>query len=169
MVDIVDPQTRSRMMSSIGRTDTAPELSVRRYLHAAGLRFRVHDRALPGKPDIVLARHRVVVFVNGCFWHRHLDCRFATMPASNTMFWRRKFERNVERDREITTALEASGWTVLVVWECETHDEEKLDHLYWRIRGVTLDNHEAAPPDRQMSESAVARVRPQRIAGTRPE
>lgn len=139
MIDIVDSRTRSRMMSSIGPTDTAPELLVRRYLHAAGLRYRIHDRALQGRPDIVLPRHRVVIFVNGCFWHRHRDCRFATVPKSNTTFWQRKFERNVLRDREITTALEASGWTVLVVWECETQDVEKLDHLYWTIRGATPD------------------------------
>jgi DNA mismatch endonuclease (patch repair protein) len=140
MADIVDRATRSRMMSSIGPTDTAPELAVRRYLHAAGLRFRIHDRALPGRPDIVLPQHRAIVFVHGCFWHRHSDCRFATEPASNAKFWQGKFERNVQRDREITTALTASGWSVFVIWECQTHDVEKLDQLYWCIRGAGQHN-----------------------------
>jgi len=140
MADIVARATRSRMMSAIGPTDTAPELAVRRYLHAAGLRYRIHDRALPGRPDIVLARHRVVIFVHGCYWHRHRDCRFAAVPASNSKFWQQKFERNVQRDRAITAALEASGWRVLVVWECETRDVERLDHLYWSIRGATPAN-----------------------------
>ena len=136
MVDIVDPRTRSRMMSSIRPVDTSPELAVRRYLHAAGLRFRIHDRGLPGRPDIVLARHRVALFVHGCFWHRHPGCRFASIPASNAAFWQQKFERNVRRDREITAALEASGWTVSVVWECEVGDVERLDQLYWCIRAA---------------------------------
>lgn len=140
MTDIVDRATRSRMMSAIRPADTAPELAVRRYLHAAGLRFRVHDRTLPGRPDIVLPRHRAVVFVHGCFWHRHRDCRFANEPASNSEFWQRKFECNVQRDRDSTITLAAFGWSVLVIWECQTGDVEKLDQLYWCIRGAGQDN-----------------------------
>lgn len=137
MVDIVDPSTRSRMMGSIKGADTAPELAVRRYLHAAGLRFRLHDPRLPGRPDIVLPRHRAVVLVHGCFWHRHRDCRFATTPASNCTFWSSKFEANVRRDANKKFALENLGWTVLVIWECEARDTEQLDRLYWSIRATS--------------------------------
>lgn len=137
MVDIVDPRTRSQMMASIKATNTSPELAVRRYLHAAGLRFRLHDRRLPGRPDIVLPRHRTVVFVHGCFWHRHTKCRFATTPASNRTFWSSKFEANVRRDASKKSALEHLGWTVLVIWGCETLDTDKLDRLYWSIRATS--------------------------------
>lgn len=134
MADIVDRMTRSRMMAGIGRADTAPEMSVRRYLHACGLRFRLHDKRLPGRPDIVFASRRVAVFVHGCFWHRHAGCRFATTPGSNEAFWSRKFDANVRRDAAKSAELEAVGWTVLVVWECEAQNLGKLDELYWRVR-----------------------------------
>lgn len=140
MTDTVDAETRSRMMASIRRVNTAPELVVRSYLHAAGLRFRLHDSHLPGRPDIVLARHRVALFVHGCFWHRHQGCRFATVPVSNAGFWSLKFAQNVQRDRESTAALERTGWTVLVIWECEVRDVGKLDALYWRIRAATPED-----------------------------
>lgn len=132
-MDIVDPRTRSRMMSSIRGKDTAPELRVRRYLHGAGLRFRLHDARLPGRPDIVLTSHRVAVFVHGCFWHRHHDCRFATTPATRVEFWNQKFASNVSRDRMNRISLEALGWTVETIWECEVRDELALDRLCWRI------------------------------------
>jgi DNA mismatch endonuclease, patch repair protein len=133
MPDIVDALTRSRMMAAIGPKDTAPEMRVRRYLHALGLRFRIHDRRLPGKPDIVLPSLRAIIFVHGCFWHRHQGCRYATSPSSNIDFWERKFRRNVERDAAKTAALRAEGWRVHVVWECETQDELALENLFWRI------------------------------------
>src|SRR5687768_16771374 len=101
-MDVVDRATRSRMMAAISGRNTVPELSVRRALHAAGLRFRLHRRDLPGSPDLVLARFKAVVFVHGCFWHRHRGCRFATTPRSNASFWSQKFEANVERDRRQT-------------------------------------------------------------------
>ena len=105
-------------MSKIRGRDTSPELALRRALHSLGLRFRVHA-ALPGKPDIVLPRHKAVVFVHGCFWHRHEGCKVASNPKSNTAFWEEKFERNVARDRRVAGQLEAAGWRVLVSWECE--------------------------------------------------
>lgn len=134
MVDVVDQRTRSRMMASIGPTNTAPEVAVRRYLHAAGLRFRLHDRRLPGRPDIVLPGHRIAIFVHGCFWHRHPGCRYTTTPATNAAFWKDKFAGNVRRDKTKTELLEQQGWTVLVVWECETGDVARLDRLYWSVR-----------------------------------
>ncbi len=120
MADIVDVATRSRMMSGIRRKDTKPEIAVRRALFGAGFRFRLHRRDLPGAPDIVMSGRRVAVFVHGCFWHRHKDCRLVKAPATNPEFWRAKLDRNVERDRRAISALQAAGWRVLIVWECVT-------------------------------------------------
>lgn len=136
MTDVVDIATRSRMMAGIGPKHTRPELAVRRYLHAAGLRFRLHAPDLPGRPDLVFARARVAVFVNGCFWHRHPGCRFATTPSTRVEFWRDKFERNVERDRRNAAQLKRRGWTVVTIWECEARNEVALDHLFWVVRAA---------------------------------
>ncbi len=134
MTDVVDGATRSRMMASIRGKDTQPERRVRRYLHATGLRFRLHVRDLPGSPDLVFSAHRAAVFVHGCFWHRHPFCRYATTPATRREFWLDKFARNVVRDQRSQLALEQTGWTSLVIWECETRQEECLDALFWQIR-----------------------------------
>ena len=109
---------RSAMMAKVRGRDTGPELRVRKALHAAGLRFRLHRRDLPGKPDIVLPRLRSVVFVHGCFWHGH-DCRRGRRPTSNQAFWDAKLARNVERDSAAAEALKAAGWNIHVLWECE--------------------------------------------------
>src|SRR5690349_10942460 len=98
MVDIVDPRTRSRMMAGIGSRNTSPEMAVRLFLYKAGFRYRLHVKSLPGSPDIVLPRLKAVVFVNGCFWHRHPNCKFAYVPKSNPRFWQSKFDANVARD-----------------------------------------------------------------------
>lgn len=139
MADIVDGATRSRMMSAIRGRDTAPERAVRRYLHGAGLRFRLDGAGLPGRPDIVLPRHRVAVFVHGCFWHRHRGCRFTTTPSTNADFWKAKFARNVARDSANEAKLRALGWMPLVIWACETADADSLDELVWRIRAHGAD------------------------------
>lgn len=117
-MDIVDKQTRSRMMAAIRGRDTHPELVLRKRLHAAGFRFRLHRRDLPGRPDVVLPRYRAAVLVHGCFWHRHANCRFAAVPASNASFWSSKFAANVERDARNIAALCKLGWRVAIVWEC---------------------------------------------------
>lgn len=124
------------MMAGIGGKDTKPELTVRGAFHAAGLRYRLHRRDLPGSPDIVLAQYRAVVFVHGCFWHRHSGCRYATTPESNPHFWRSKFEENVERDARQRLALKRLGWRVLVVWECQVRKRSVLDALITRIKTV---------------------------------
>ena len=129
MSDIVDAATRSRMMSGIRGKHTKPELVVRRFLHRAGFRFRLHDGRLPGRPDLVLPRHRAVVNVHGCFWHRHPGCRFAYMPATNREFWREKLEGNAARDRLNEKVLRARGWRVFTVWECEARELRRLDAL----------------------------------------
>ena len=106
------------MMSGIKGRNTRPEVALRKALHARGFRFRLHSAALPGKPDIVLPRHKVVILVHGCFWHRHAHCRYTTTPASRPEFWTSKFQRTVERDTGNVRSLLALGWRVAVVWEC---------------------------------------------------
>jgi len=123
MVDVVDRATRSRMMSGIRGKDTRPELIVRSYLHRAGLRFRLHAK-LPGKPDLVLPKYRTIVFVHGCFWHRHAGCRYATVPTNNAAFWKEKFASNVQRDAKVKAQLEEMGWRVLVVWSCQLSERD---------------------------------------------
>ncbi len=108
------------MMSGIRSRDTKPEIIVRKYLHAAGMRFRLSPANLPGKPDIVLAKYRTVVLVHGCFWHQHAGCRFAARPASNRQFWADKLGANVLRDKRVQRQLRKAGWNVIVVWECQT-------------------------------------------------
>jgi len=106
-------------MSRIQGKNTRPEILLRSMLHRAGFRFRIHDKKLPGRPDIVLPRYRSVIFVNGCFWHRHPSCKEATVPSTRTDFWLEKFIQTVKRDSKKTAELETAGWQVLVVWECE--------------------------------------------------
>jgi DNA mismatch endonuclease (patch repair protein) len=124
-------------MSLVRGKDTKPELRVRRFLHAAGLRYRLHDARLPGRPDLVFRSRRVVVFVHGCFWHRHPDpaCKLARLPKSRLDFWRPKLEGNADRDRRKIAALEADGWRVIVVWECQTRDEARLAAVAREIGG----------------------------------
>ena len=135
--DKVPPVTpaRSRNMAAIRRRDTKPEMAVRSFLHRSGLRYRVDVADLPGRPDIVLRRWNAAVYVHGCFWHRHEGCRYATMPRANVEFWTRKFERNVERDRQSIADIREAGWRVAVVWECglhrTVHDQTLEDLKVW--------------------------------------
>lgn len=119
MVDVHTPAQRSFNMSRIRGKDTKPEILIRSMLHRAGFRFRKNVRDLVGKPDLVLPKYKAVVFVHGCFWHRHVGCQFASCPSSNTEFWQQKFLRTVERDVAIQQSLSERGWSVLTVWECE--------------------------------------------------
>ena len=118
MTDIVDQATRSRMMAGIKGKNTQPELLLRRGLHGRGFRFRLHVAGLPGHPDICMKKYNAVVFVHGCYWHRHENCRFASTPKSRADFWLSKFAANVERDARHQKMLKAQGWRVAVVWEC---------------------------------------------------
>ena len=118
MVDVVDAATRSRMMSGIRGTDTRPETFLRKALHRAGFRYRLHAAKLRGRPDIVHASRRAAIFEHGCFWHRHEGCHWCTTPASNVEFWRGKFERNVERDRSVVETLQSMEWRTAIIWEC---------------------------------------------------
>lgn len=118
-MDKISAEKRSWTMSQVKGRDTGPEKIVRSLLHRMGYRFRVQRADLPGKPDVVLPKYRTVIFVHGCFWHRHTGCKRTTMPATNFDYWNQKFERNVARDAQNKAKLESEGWHVLVVWECE--------------------------------------------------
>jgi DNA mismatch endonuclease (patch repair protein) len=133
VADIVSKRKRSEMMSGIKGRDTQPEVIVRSFLHRAGLRFRLHDRKLPGRPDIVLARYKTAILVHGCFWHRHQGCRFCYMPKSNRAFWKAKFAANVERDARKARELRRAGWRVITIWECRITPKD-LQRLEKRIR-----------------------------------
>lgn len=124
-MDIVSPEVRSRMMGRIKGKNTGPEITVRKAAHGMGLRFRIHRKALPGNPDLVFPKHRTVVFVHGCFWHRH-DCGLAAEPKTRPEFWAAKFKATIDRDLRTRTQLEALGWRVIEIWECEVRDAEIL-------------------------------------------
>lgn len=118
MTDVVDAATRSRMMACIKGVNTKPEITIRQYLHSRGFRFRLHRKDLPGRPDLVLPKYNLAIFVHGCFWHRHHDCFYATMPNTRTEFWTEKLSKNVARDVIQIEKLVGAGWRVLVIWEC---------------------------------------------------
>jgi DNA mismatch endonuclease (patch repair protein) len=140
MADSLSPEKRSWNMSRIKGKDTSIEVQVRKYLFGHGFRYRKNVSTLPGKPDIVLKKHRAVIFVNGCFWHRHTGCKEAYMPKSRVEFWRQKFERNVQNDALYREKLINTGWRVFVVWECEVkrHYEETMNRLVEEIRSIEL-------------------------------
>jgi len=133
-MDHLSPDKRSALMARVRSRNTTPEIAVRSAAHKAGYRFRLHRKDLPGSPDLTLPRHRLAVFVHGCFWHQHSGCRRATMPSSNTPKWIEKFRVNRARDAKAAKELEALGWKVLVIWECETRSSSDItskiaDHL----------------------------------------
>ena len=137
-------------MARIGAKNTKPEMLVRRKLHHLGFRFRLHSRELPGRPDIVLPKYRTVIFVHGCFWHRHAGCRRATTPKTNQAFWHSKFEANLARDLKTTQALELAGWKVLILWECEIEAGSAIIAVVDQLRESTgpmhcLTHHETRP------------------------
>lgn len=125
-MDTLTPEKRSWLMSHVRSTNTSVELKVRRLVHGMGYRYRLYRANLPGKPDLVFASRRSVIFVHGCFWHRHAGCRYASMPKTRTVFWQEKFAKNVERDERNVRELIDAGWSVLVVWQCELKHLETL-------------------------------------------
>lgn len=137
-MDIVSPEKRSRMMAGIKGKNTKPEMVVRKLVHRMGYRFRLHRKDLPGSPDLVFPRLRRVIFVHGCFWHQHPGCRLAYTPKSNTQFWHDKLTANTSRDAMAVMALDALGWKVLIVWECEISN---LPALAQRLNSFLAAEH----------------------------
>ena len=132
MADIKSKEARSRNMAAIKGKNTKPEEIVRKYLFANGFRYRKNDKHLPGTPDIVLPKYKTVIFVNGCFWHGHNNCKYFVWPENNAEFWHKKIERNIMRDKEKAEQLRNLGWRVIVIWECQLKPKirlESLEHL----------------------------------------
>ena len=141
MTDRLTSQKRSWNMSRIRSRDTAPELAVRKVLYRMGYRYRLHSAIVPGKPDIVLTKFKSVIFVHGCFWHRHPGCKFAYTPKSREEFWTKKFEANVRRDEVVKKQLSESGWRNLIIWECETKSSDIIENL---LRGFLGENGQSS-------------------------
>ena len=158
MVDHLDPVARSRNMSRIRSINTKAELIVRQAAHALGYRFRLYRKELPGRPDLVFPSRRVVLFVNGCFWHRHARCRRAATPKSRTDFWRNKFRRTVERDQRVAEALTALGWRVSVIWECQTLRRNEVERLLRTNVGRYPAQWRKAKRARREKRSSSARI-----------
>ena len=138
MADKHSKEVRSYNMSRIKGKDTKPEMLVRKYLHAQGFRYRLHSKNLPGKPDIVLPKYNTVIFVNGCFWHGHENCKCFVVPKTNTDFWLNKINGNVNNDSKVTNALEKDGWKVIVVWECDLKTGKKMETLTSLAKAMEL-------------------------------
>lgn len=137
-MDIVSKEVRSRMMAAIRGSNTSPEMKVRKLLHRNGFRYRLHSRELPGKPDVVLPRYNVCIFIHGCFWHRHPGCRYATNPRTREEFWQTKFDQNVKRDLRNKTELLELGWRVFELWECGIRKPEA--EMTWLLEAVPDSN-----------------------------
>ena len=165
MPDTLTAAQRHRNMAAIHSASTKPELRLRHALWQNGFRYRVNDRRLPGSPDIVLPKYRTVIFVHGCFWHGHKACKFYTVPKTNTDFWTAKISRNQERDQEVWRQLEAKGWSVIIVWECQLK-KAALDETIGRVRAEILRNGElylSAQEERRRSREAYRQMRRQQL------
>jgi DNA mismatch endonuclease (patch repair protein) len=146
MADVHDKTTRSYNMSRIKSSNTKPKIIVRKYLHSKGLRFRLYNKNLSGKPDLTFPKYKSLIFINGCFWHGHEDCKYFMIPKTRTEFWLNKIKNNIFRDKENTIKLESEGWNVITIWECELKkDKQKvtLDLILKRIINQNLNTYEA--------------------------
>ena len=148
MPDVHTPDQRHRNMAAIHSSSTKPELKLRHSLWHLGFRYRVNDKRLPGSPDIVLPKYRTVIFIHGCFWHGHRNCKFYTVPKTNTEFWTAKITRNQQRDQEVWRQLEAKGWAVVIVWECQLKKGRLEETIGW-VSGEIRRNSEALHAERE--------------------
>ena len=165
MPDRFTEEQRHYCMSQIRNKNTKPELKLRQALWRLGFRYRVNDKRLPGTPDIVLPKYRTVIFIHGCFWHGHKDCKFYTVPKTNTEFWTVKVARNRERDQEVWRQLEAKGWSVIIVWECQLK-KAALDETIGLVQAEILRNGElylSAQEERRRSREAYRQMRRQHL------
>jgi DNA mismatch endonuclease (patch repair protein) len=143
MADVHEPETRSYNMSQVQAKDTNPEMVVRKFLHSKGFRYRLHVKDLSGKPDIVLPKYNSVIFVHGCFWHAHEDCKYFKIPETRTKWWKEKLYGNKERDKRNIQKLEKGGWNVIVVWECELKKDKAnktLNSIVQKLKVQYYDN-----------------------------
>lgn len=166
MPDTLTPAQRHRNMAAIHSASTKPELRLRNAIWRLGFRYRVNVKRLPGSPDIVLPKYRTVIFVHGCFWHGHKDCKNASTPKTNTDFWRAKITRNQERDQEVWRQLEAKGWSVVIVWECQLK-KAVLDETIARVEAEILRNGEQH--HREKEERKASRIAYQQEQKARKE
>lgn len=144
-MDKLTKEQRHRNMAAIHGKDTKPEMLVRKFLFSRGFRFRLNHPRLPGHPDLVLRKYRTVIFVNGCFWHGHDNCKYFRLPRTNVEFWKNKIERNKKRDHEEQIRLAAMGWHCITVWECQLKPqlrEETLESLAYTLNRIFLEDHE---------------------------
>jgi DNA mismatch endonuclease (patch repair protein) len=141
MVDVVSKEKRSAMMSGISGKNTKPEIMVRKFLYSHGFRYRLHAKTLSGRPDLVLKKHGLAIFVHGCFWHRHQNCKYTTLPATRTEFWKAKFHENQIRDRSNVTKLMDQGWRIIIFWECalKSDMDSNLENLHKAILNQNLE------------------------------
>ena len=137
MPDKVTKEKRSEIMSHIRGKDTAIEISVRKWLYAKGLRYRKNSKAIMGTPDLSIKKYKIAIFVNGCFWHGHENCKYYKLPQSNVEFWKEKIDRNIERDLKIVSSLENDGWLVILIWECEL--KKDFDGIMTEVYDLMLD------------------------------
>lgn len=136
MADVHNKETRSYNMSKIKGKDTKPEMLVRKFLFANGFRYRLHDKKLPGKPDIVLPKYKIVIFVHGCFWHGHEGCKYFVVPKTRTEWWLNKINHNIENDQKAIIALQNEGWKILTIWECDLKNNKKEQTLSELIKTI---------------------------------
>lgn len=138
MTDIFSKEKRSQVMARVKSNDTKPEMLVRRFLHARGFRYGLHNKKLPGSPDIVLRRYKTVIFVHGCYWHGHEGCKYSHLPQSNTEFWEAKILRNRERDAANVEALQAKGWNVIQIWECDLKTKDRRERTLAELANLLV-------------------------------
>lgn len=136
-MDVQSPEARSQQMAKVRSKNTKPEITVRRLVYSLGYRYRLHANSLPGKPDLVFASRKKIIFVHGCFWHRHENCRLATTPSSKQEYWLPKFARNIERDKVSEEKLKKLGWDIFIIWECQLKD---IDQLAEKVQ-IFLNTH----------------------------
>lgn len=147
MADVLTPKQRSYNMSRIRGKDTKPEEQVRKYLFSHGFRYRKNDRRLPGKPDIVLPKYKTVIFVNGCFWHKHEGCKYFVWPKSNAEFWKNKITNNILRDEKNYSKLQESGWRVIIIWECELRQSNRENTMKELVQQIMEKAHTESRSD----------------------
>ena len=153
MADVHEPEVRSYNMSQIRGKNTKPEMLVRKFLHSNGFRYGLHNKSLPGKPDIVMRKYKTIIFIHGCFWHGHVGCKRFVLPKSNQSYWIPKIEANISRDNEICTQLRKSGWKIIIIWECELTTLKRKKTLRRLVDEIKIIDYEQRTWDKKTSST----------------